>query len=169
MLAGFHLAGLTWTRSWTLAEHLLRNLSYTFKHEGQNFFFFLSYSDLKVKSENRKAAVLVLHCSNALTPSMSLRAGWYQRRRLNGSSDELPGFVWWRKFTGHEPSEVFSFCLGDHSTPFSHISFIDVVYLMASWFQLSFSASWWTRATITLLPGTVLPTIVEESATGCRF
>lgn len=55
--------------------------------------------------------------SGSTNPTLRLHAPYsfhiytelYQKRRLNGSSDELPGFVLWRKCTGHNLSQGFSF------------------------------------------------------------
>lgn len=85
--------------SWAFSEKLILNVQ---AWRLRNICFFLSCSDHEGGSENRKQqsrphAAL----APALTLSAPLRAEWYQRRRLNGSSDEFPGFVRWRKFTGH--------------------------------------------------------------------
>lgn len=76
----------------------------------------------------------MLHLRCPFTLSASLRAEWYQRRRLNGSSDELPGFVQWRKFTGHNLSQGFSLCGEFYLGTISHTIADEIM----SWFVLIF-------------------------------
>lgn len=122
-----------------LTEHLQRNLSYMFKHEGRKFlgFFFpcravIFTQRVKTGKQCRFYTAVVM----PFTASVSLRASWYRRRRLNCSSDELPAFVcnegnlW---VTIHH--RFFSLCWEDHCTHFSDISFMNPTLQVVFWFE----------------------------------
>lgn len=68
--------------------------------------FCLSRSDLGEWKQEGSSASPALQLLRALF-SLPLHAGWYRSGRLNSSSDEFPGFVWWRKFAGHDQTEAF--------------------------------------------------------------
>lgn len=91
-----------------LAKRLLRNLFYTSKSEGHYFGLLEQWSLGRDRKQESSSQGFIPQVVMPLTLSLSLHTGRYQSRRLYSSSDELPGFVWWRKFMCSTSESILS-------------------------------------------------------------